>query len=176
MMNLWPSPSSLLQVTFLYIILRGLGLTLVQLVSSPDLFCCLTSCLGWKGPLAYLRLIHSSKTRLWCKIPTSKSVGSSTKVRSQTWKANGFWRTKHCWQNYVDYHKCINAKGEDFAPCRQVLHLDLPKNLIVYLLGSLTIDPSFTWHTGLYVLVLGAHDGTINGVLIFLSPPPIFTC
>ncbi|KAI8955976.1 cytochrome c oxidase, subunit VIb [Xylaria longipes] len=28
-------------------------------------------------------------------------------------------QTKHCWQNYVDYHKCINAKGEDFAPCRQ---------------------------------------------------------
>ncbi|KAH8159156.1 hypothetical protein CIB48_g9091 [Xylaria polymorpha] len=28
-------------------------------------------------------------------------------------------QTKHCWQNYVDYHKCINSKGEDFAPCRQ---------------------------------------------------------
>jgi len=28
-------------------------------------------------------------------------------------------QTKHCWQNYVDYHKCVNAKGEDFAPCRQ---------------------------------------------------------
>ncbi|KAI4817319.1 hypothetical protein E4T44_10523, partial [Aureobasidium sp. EXF-8845] len=22
-------------------------------------------------------------------------------------------QTKHCWQNYVDYHKCILAKGED---------------------------------------------------------------
>ena len=31
-------------------------------------------------------------------------------------------QTKHCWQNYVDYHKCILAKGEDFAPCRQVRH------------------------------------------------------
>jgi hypothetical protein len=29
-------------------------------------------------------------------------------------------QTKHCWQNYVDYHKCILAKGEDFKPCRQV--------------------------------------------------------
>ncbi|MCJ1455219.1 Cytochrome c oxidase subunit 6B [Mycoblastus sanguinarius] len=28
-------------------------------------------------------------------------------------------QTKHCWQNYVDYHKCILAKGEHFAPCRQ---------------------------------------------------------
>ncbi|KAL3416046.1 cytochrome c oxidase, subunit VIb [Aspergillus fumigatus] len=31
-------------------------------------------------------------------------------------------QTKHCWQNYVDYHKCINAKGEDFRPCRQFYH------------------------------------------------------
>ncbi|OAK98305.1 COX6B-domain-containing protein [Phaeosphaeriaceae sp. SRC1lsM3a] len=30
-------------------------------------------------------------------------------------------QTKHCWQNYVDYHKCIIAKGEEFAPCRQFL-------------------------------------------------------
>jgi cytochrome c oxidase subunit 6b len=29
-------------------------------------------------------------------------------------------QTKHCWQNYVDYHKCIIAKGEEFRPCRQV--------------------------------------------------------
>ncbi|KAI7860808.1 cytochrome c oxidase, subunit VIb [Circinella umbellata] len=28
-------------------------------------------------------------------------------------------QTKHCWQNYVDYFKCINARGEDFAPCKQ---------------------------------------------------------
>ncbi|KAL2351968.1 cytochrome c oxidase, subunit VIb [Cryomyces antarcticus] len=30
-------------------------------------------------------------------------------------------QTKHCWQNYVDYHKCVLAKGEDFKPCRQFL-------------------------------------------------------
>jgi cytochrome c oxidase subunit 6b len=35
-------------------------------------------------------------------------------------------QTKHCWQNYVDYHKCITAKGEDFAPCRQVRRLFAP--------------------------------------------------
>ncbi|KAI9293448.1 cytochrome c oxidase, subunit VIb [Neoconidiobolus thromboides FSU 785] len=28
-------------------------------------------------------------------------------------------QTKHCWQNYVDYYKCINAKGEDFPACKQ---------------------------------------------------------
>ncbi|KAE8362025.1 cytochrome c oxidase, subunit VIb [Aspergillus caelatus] len=31
-------------------------------------------------------------------------------------------RTKHCWQNYVDYYKCVTAKGEDFRPCRQFYH------------------------------------------------------
>ncbi|KAF8588886.1 cytochrome c oxidase subunit VIb [Ramaria rubella] len=28
-------------------------------------------------------------------------------------------QTRHCYQNYLDYYKCINAKGEDFAPCKQ---------------------------------------------------------
>jgi cytochrome c oxidase subunit 6b len=28
-------------------------------------------------------------------------------------------QNRHCWQNYVDYQKCITAKGEDFAPCNQ---------------------------------------------------------
>ncbi|KAG8739762.1 Cytochrome c oxidase subunit 6B [Ceratobasidium sp. 414] len=28
-------------------------------------------------------------------------------------------QTKHCYQNYIDYYKCINAKGEEFAPCKQ---------------------------------------------------------
>ncbi|XP_061169080.1 uncharacterized protein LOC133178365 [Saccostrea echinata] len=24
---------------------------------------------------------------------------------------------KLCWQNYVDYHRCIKKKGEDYEPC-----------------------------------------------------------
>ncbi|KAK9491355.1 cytochrome c oxidase, subunit VIb [Lipomyces doorenjongii] len=28
-------------------------------------------------------------------------------------------QTAHCWQSYVDYFKCINAKGEGFKPCQQ---------------------------------------------------------
>ncbi|KAK9764167.1 Cytochrome c oxidase subunit 6B [Basidiobolus ranarum] len=28
-------------------------------------------------------------------------------------------QTKHCWQNYVDYYKCITARGENFSPCKQ---------------------------------------------------------
>ncbi|TIB97388.1 hypothetical protein E3Q18_02630 [Wallemia mellicola] len=27
-------------------------------------------------------------------------------------------QTKHCWQSFVDYHKCIKAKGDDYAPCK----------------------------------------------------------
>lgn len=27
-------------------------------------------------------------------------------------------QTKRCAQNYVDYHKCVNVKGEDFEPCK----------------------------------------------------------
>ena len=26
-------------------------------------------------------------------------------------------QTKNCWQNYVDFHKCRKAKGEDYEPC-----------------------------------------------------------
>ncbi|KAF8650993.1 hypothetical protein AX16_004979 [Volvariella volvacea WC 439] len=28
-------------------------------------------------------------------------------------------QTRNCFQNYTDYFKCITAKGEDFAPCKQ---------------------------------------------------------
>lgn len=28
-------------------------------------------------------------------------------------------QTKNCWQNYIDYHKCVKAKGEVYAPCQQ---------------------------------------------------------
>ncbi|RUP50236.1 hypothetical protein BC936DRAFT_139880 [Jimgerdemannia flammicorona] len=28
-------------------------------------------------------------------------------------------QTKHCWQNYIDYHKCIQARGDDFPACKQ---------------------------------------------------------
>ncbi|KAK9454150.1 cytochrome c oxidase, subunit VIb [Dipodascopsis uninucleata] len=28
-------------------------------------------------------------------------------------------QTAHCWQNYVDYFKCVAAKGDTFRPCLQ---------------------------------------------------------
>lgn len=28
-------------------------------------------------------------------------------------------QTRHCYQLYVDYHKCVNLKGEEFEPCKQ---------------------------------------------------------
>merc|ERR1712014_87581 len=27
-------------------------------------------------------------------------------------------QARNCWQNYVDYHRCTNLKGEDFEPCQ----------------------------------------------------------
>ncbi|KAI5961087.1 COX12 [Candida margitis] len=27
-------------------------------------------------------------------------------------------QSKHCAQSYIDYHKCVNVKGEDFEPCQ----------------------------------------------------------
>ena len=26
-------------------------------------------------------------------------------------------QTKSCWQNYIDYQKCIKAKGDEYEPC-----------------------------------------------------------
>ncbi|KAF9168809.1 Cytochrome c oxidase subunit 6B [Mortierella sp. AD011] len=28
-------------------------------------------------------------------------------------------QSKHCWQSYGDYYKCINARGEEFTPCKE---------------------------------------------------------
>lgn len=28
-------------------------------------------------------------------------------------------QSKHCWQSYSDYYKCINARGEEFTGCKQ---------------------------------------------------------
>jgi len=27
-------------------------------------------------------------------------------------------QTKNCWQNYLDFHRCQNIKGEDFEGCQ----------------------------------------------------------
>jgi len=48
-------------------------------------------------------------------------------------------QTKHCWQNYVDYHKCILAKGEDFKPCRQVCLEPLCIHIHTYQEHALTV-------------------------------------
>lgn len=28
-------------------------------------------------------------------------------------------QTHRCFQNYVDYFRCVKAKGEEFAPCQE---------------------------------------------------------
>ncbi len=27
-------------------------------------------------------------------------------------------QTRNCWQNYVDFHRCVNIKGEEYQPCQ----------------------------------------------------------
>ncbi|XP_014672562.1 PREDICTED: cytochrome c oxidase subunit 6B1-like [Priapulus caudatus] len=27
-------------------------------------------------------------------------------------------QTRNCWQNYVDFHRCVKAKGDDYEPCQ----------------------------------------------------------
>lgn len=27
-------------------------------------------------------------------------------------------QTRNCWQNYVDFHRCIKKKGEEHEPCQ----------------------------------------------------------
>ncbi|RKF73431.1 hypothetical protein GcM1_244099 [Golovinomyces cichoracearum] len=64
-------------------------------------------------------------------------------------------QTKHCWQNYVDYGKCTLARGEDFAPCRQV-YLTQSKGPKYYV--KLT-SSSFFMHTDHYAHLPGLRDG-----------------
>lgn len=81
-------------------------------------------------------------------------------------------QTKHCWQNYVDYHKCILAKGEDFAPCRQV------RFSIEYVCLQYWLRFSSFWPIDPYARVVGARDGMINAVWQFYNsslPPTNFT-
>lgn len=30
-------------------------------------------------------------------------------------------QSKHCWQSYSDYYKCIDARGEEFTGCKQFM-------------------------------------------------------
>lgn len=49
-----------------------------------------------------------------------------------------------CWQNYVDYYKCVNARGEDFEPCKQfyrAFHSLCPNEWVKY--RSIDITPLF---------------------------------
>lgn len=51
-----------------------------------------------------------------------EAVSGLTEVRFETAPYDARFpnqnQTKNCWQNYVDFHKCVKAKGEEFAPCQ----------------------------------------------------------
>ena len=46
---------------------------------------------------------------------------------------SSFSSPQNCWQNYVDFHKCIKIKGAGYAPCKQFLktYLSLCPNMWV---------------------------------------------
>jgi hypothetical protein len=72
----------------------------------------------------------------------SKMSAQETEIRSTVTYDPRFPnqnQTRACWQNYVDYHRCINLKGEDYKPCQVswtcLLHglFNLSKSLAVLL-------------------------------------------
>lgn len=66
--------------------------------------------------------IFPRERRLRRSFPPAEPVcrSRSTTINVVSESNHTLYRTKHCWQNYVDYYKCVNAKGDDFRPCRQV--------------------------------------------------------
>lgn len=54
---------------------------------------------------------------------TMSDSEASSKYVLQTYEFNAKFpntnQTRNCFQNYVDYFKCVAAKGEDFQPCKQ---------------------------------------------------------
>lgn len=118
MMNLLLSPSSLLQVSICWYRFtytntnprRPAGMR----PSSPDF-------MSWRTTTSRISLTYTFINHQVLMQDSQIKISKFFDDCSISIEANGLRRTKHCWQNYVDYHKCILAKGEDFAPCRQVL-------------------------------------------------------
>lgn len=72
------------------------------------------------------------------KVPTLEQIledPESVKLSTAPWdprfpNAN---QTKNCWQNYVDYHTCVAAKGDEFEPCkyfRRIYKIMCPANWV----------------------------------------------
>lgn len=108
------------------------------------------------SPVAH-PLLQSSRgdtlsiSRFACKINnTFCTTGFDARFPNQN-------QTKHCWQNYVDYHKCVLAKGEDFKPCRQVSATLRPSCYVP--LHADTAAASSSWPTGRCAPAPGVSDG-----------------
>lgn len=95
---------------------------LEQLVRQTTFYCHTMASAASNVLLKLLLTCHHSRFR--CPLSEPKSVCYNVSYDQVAYgRADKSNRTKHCWQNYVDYHKCVNARGEDFAPCRQVRHI-----------------------------------------------------
>ena len=78
---------------------------LVLMASFPHLAFCIGSL---SIAMNAARFPNTNQTRHWC-VRSRVTFDSRSKG-----PANSF-------QNYIDYHKCIKAKGDEFAPCKQFL-------------------------------------------------------
>ncbi len=59
---------------------------------------------------------HSGKGWDWGdNVPMTMKLGIDPRFT----QAN---QTRACWQSYVDYHRCINRKGESYGPCQYFMH------------------------------------------------------
>lgn len=111
--------------------------------------------------------IFRCDNRLRCSFPPDEPVRHLSRHISAVESCLIFTsRTKHCWQNYVDYYKCVNAKGEDFRPCRQVLS---PSTLFTSIIIS-NINTSSTTPSVLCAPRPGPTAGTVS--VVRLQPTP----
>lgn len=56
-------------------------------------------------------------------------MSEEAELKSFTFQTAGFDarfpnqnQTKHCFQNYVDFHRCVYHKGEEYKPCKQFFY------------------------------------------------------
>jgi len=64
-------------------------------------------------------------------------------------------QTRNCWQNYLDFHRCVKAKGEDYDPCQYFKRVY--KSLC-----------PVAWVSWLLLILTEAHLGSIT---LWLLPP-----
>ncbi|KAI0951579.1 Cytochrome c oxidase subunit 6B, variant 2 [Taiwanofungus camphoratus] len=72
-------------------------------------------------------------------------------------------QTRHCFQNYTDYFKCIAAKGEEFAPCKQFKRAYNSLCPNEWVSGLVLLHCSLSHHSCVPTSLRRSQSGTIKG-------------